>query len=96
MDNLDPSFVLWLWWLRLLQTYEDIGGPLKKLLVTHSCPSLCNTMGLPGSSFSAILQERIMEGVAIPLSKGSSQPRDQLGSPALQVDSLSSEKLVVP
>ena len=98
MHHLDPSFALWLWWLRLLQTYVDIGGSLKKLLITHSCPSLHNTMGCsqPGSSFNGILQERIMEGVAIPLSRGSSQPRDQPGSPALQADSLLSEPLVVP
>ena len=31
----------------------------------------------PGSSLHGILQARILEWVAIPLSKGSSQPRDQ-------------------
>ena len=42
---------------------------------------------LPGSSVHGILQARILEWVAIPFSKGSSQPR----SPALQADSLPSE-----
>ena len=43
------------------------------------CPSLCNPMdcSLPGSFFHAILQAKILEWVAIPFSRGSSQPRDQ-------------------
>ena len=39
-----------------------------------------------------ILQARILEWVAVTFSKGSSQPRDQPRSPALQVDSLPAEK----
>ena len=39
-----------------------------KVKVTQSCPTLCD---LPG-----ILQARILEWVAFPLSRGSSQPRD--------------------
>ena len=40
------------------------------------CPSLCNSMDCspPGSSVRAILQARILEWVALPSSKGSSQP----------------------
>ena len=38
-----------------------------------------------------ILQARILECVAIPFSRGSSQPRNQTGSLALQVDSLPAE-----
>ena len=40
---------------------------------------LCNSMdcSLPGSSVRGILQARILEWVAIPFSRGSSQPRDQ-------------------
>ena len=38
-----------------------------------------------------ILQARILEWVAFPFSRGSSQPRNQTGSPALQVDSLPTE-----
>ena len=48
-------------------------SPLK-LLVTHSCPALCDAMdcSLLGSSVHAILQARILEWVAIPFSSGSS------------------------
>ena len=38
-----------------------------------------------------ILQARILEWVAFPFSRGSSQPRDQTRFPALQVDSLLAE-----
>ena len=37
--------------------------------------------GLPGSSVHGILQARILEGVAISFSRGSSQPRDQIHIP---------------
>ena len=42
------------------------------VLVTQSYPTLCNPMdcSLPGSSVHGILQARILEGVAIPLSRG--------------------------
>ena len=48
-------------------------------LVTQSCPTLCNSMDCspPGSSVHGILQARILKWVAIPSSRGSSQPRDQ-------------------
>ena len=62
--------------------------------VSHqSCPTLCDAMdyGPPGSSAHGILQARILEWVAISLSRGSSQPRDWTTSPALQADSLPSE-----
>ena len=41
--------------------------------------TLCDPMdcSLPGSSVHGILQARILEWVAIPFSRGSSQPRDQ-------------------
>ena len=51
---------------------------------------LCNSMdcSLPGSSVPGILQARILEWVAIPFSRGSSQPRNQtrvsLMSPKLE------------
>ena len=43
------------------------------------CPTLCDPMNrsLPGFSVHGILQARILEWVATPTSKGSSQPRDQ-------------------
>ena len=39
----------------------------------------------------AILQARILEWIAVPTSRGSSQPRDQIQSPTFQMDSLPSE-----
>ena len=45
----------------------------------------------PGSSVHGILQARILEWVAFPFSRGSSQPRDGTRSPALQADSLPAE-----
>ena len=50
-----------------------------KMLVFQLCLTLCNPRDCspPGSSVHAILQARILEWVAIPFSRGSSQPRDQ-------------------
>ena len=49
------------------------------MIVTQSCPTLCNFVdySLSGSSIHGILQARILEWVAISFSRGSSQPRDQ-------------------
>ena len=46
--------------------------------VTQSCLTLCDCMDCspPGSSVHGVLQARILEWVAIPFSRGSSQPRD--------------------
>ena len=48
------------------------------VLVAQSYPTLCDPMdcGLPGSSAHGIFQARILEWIAIPFSRGSSQPRD--------------------
>ena len=61
--------------------------------VAQSCLTLCDPMdcSLPGSSLHGILQARVLEWVAISFSMGSSQPRDQPGSPAVQADALTSE-----
>ena len=50
-----------------------------KALIPQLCPTLCDPIdgSPPGSSVPGILQGRILEWVAIPFSKGSSQPRDQ-------------------
>ena len=55
--------------------------------------TLCDRMdcSLPGSSVHGILQARILEWVAILLSRGSSPPRNQTRSSALQADSLPAE-----
>ena len=44
----------------------------------QSWPTLCDSVdcSLPGSSIHGILQARILEWVAMPSSRGSSQPRD--------------------
>ena len=47
--------------------------------VTQLCLTLCNPVdcSLPGSSIHEMVQERILEWVAISFSWGSSQPRGQ-------------------
>ena len=51
-----------------------------KLLSSVWLFTLCNLMDctLPGSSAHRILQARILEWVAVPFTKGSAQPRDQI------------------
>ena len=51
-----------------------------KALVVQSCLILCDRIdgSLSGSSVHGLLQVRILEWVAIPFSRGSSQPRDQI------------------
>ena len=50
-----------------------------KVLVTHSCPTLCDRMDSspPDSSVHRILQERILEWVSISFFRELSHPRDQ-------------------
>ena len=47
--------------------------------VTQSCPTFCHRVDYspPGSSVHGILQARILEWVAFPFSRGSSQPKDR-------------------
>ena len=61
-----------------------------KVLVTQSCLTLSKPMvnSPPGSSVHRFFQARILEWVAIPFSRGSPNPGTELGSPALQTDSL--------
>ena len=63
------------------------------VLATQSCPTLCDPMDYsPQGSVHGILQARKLEWVAIPFSRGSSQPRDQIqDSLHWQADSLPSE-----
>ena len=48
------------------------------MLAAESCLTLCDLMesNPPDSSVHGILQERILEWVAIPFSRGSSWPKD--------------------
>ena len=50
-----------------------------KVLVAQLWPTLCNTMdcSLSASSVHGIFQARILEWIAIPFSRGSSQPRNR-------------------
>ena len=50
-----------------------------EMSVTQFCLTLCDPMDYSTTGFSVygILQARILEWVAVPFSKGSSQPRDQ-------------------
>ena len=60
-----------------------------KWKVAQSCPTLCDSMDY---TVHGILQARILECVAVPFSRGSSQPRDGTQvSPVLQMDSLLAE-----
>ena len=63
-------------------------GPGLKVTVTQLCPTLCDPRDY---TVHGILQARILEWVAIPFSRGSSQPDLRLGieprSPTLQADS---------
>ena len=47
-------------------------------LVSQLCLTLCNPVdySLPGSSVYGIIQARMLERIAIPFFRGSSQPRD--------------------
>ena len=45
-----------------------------KVKVVQLCPTLCDPMGY---AVRGILQARMLEWVAFPFSRGSSQPRDQ-------------------
>ena len=47
-----------------------------KVKVTQSCPTLCDPMDY---TVHGILQARILEWVAFPFSRGSSQPRNRTG-----------------
>jgi len=53
------------------------------------CPTLCDPMSR--GAWQGILQTRILEWVAMPSSRGSSQPSNQTLSPTFQADSLSYE-----
>ena len=59
-----------------------------KVKVAQLCLTLCDPMDY---TVHVILQARIVEWVAFPFSRGSSQPRDQTQVSALQADSLPAE-----
>ena len=76
-----------------------------KVQVAKSYPTLCNY------TVHGILQARILEGVAFPFSRGSSQPRDQTqvshiaggffhqlshkGSPSIEITGTSFQEVII-
>ena len=80
-------------WTMLFPCYPLCYHWYVSALVTQSYLTLCDPLdcSLPGSSIHGILQGRILEWVAIPFSRGSSQPGMEPGSPAMQEDSLGFE-----
>ena len=60
---------------------------ISEVKVVQLCLTLCNPM----DTAHGILQARILESVAFPFSRVSSQPRLRPRSPALQADSLPAE-----
>ena len=63
------------------------------MLVSQSCPALCEPMEChpSGSSVRGILQARILEWVAVSFSRDLPDPGIERRSPTLQADSLPSE-----
>ena len=73
---LSHIFYCLLFWLRCV---TSLTVSVLVCLATQSCLTVCHPMdgSLPGSSVHGILQARILEWVAMPSSRGSSQPRDR-------------------
>ena len=73
--------VLHIWLLKPQYFCSESSFPLNTVLclVAQSCPILCNSMDCspPGSSVRGILQARVLEWGAMPVSRGSSWPRDR-------------------
>ena len=80
-------------WHVLGRTFVSISVFVIYLLVAQSCLTPCDPMDCssPGSSVHGILQARILERVAIPFSRGSSDPGIEPRSPVMHTDSLPSE-----
>ena len=76
-------------WMVSQERRDQPPGVKGRVLVAQSCLTLCDPTGcsLPGFSVHGILQASILEWVAMPSSRGSSQP----GSHALQANALLSE-----
>ena len=77
--------------------YQSYKTMKVKVSVIQSCLTLCDPTDCspPGSSVHGILKARILEWVAIPSSRGSSQPRDRTQVSCI-ADSVLSEPLRKP
>ena len=65
--------------ISLKKSKKELKSIYVVVLVTQSCPTLCDPMdySTSGSSVHGILQARILQWVAIPFSRGSSQHGEQ-------------------
>ena len=63
-----------LWGIFVLCKLHLLNKSSLKVKVAQSCPALCDTMDY---TVHGILQARILEWIAFPFSRGSSQPRDR-------------------
>ena len=87
----NPDSAGWLWgghWFSSLSLNFLICKTGMKVKVAQLCPTLCDPMDY---TVHGILQDRILEWVAFPFSKGSSQPRDRTQVSCIAVSSLPSE-----
>ena len=68
-------------------------GKGSELKVAQSCLTLCDPTdcSMPGSSVHGLLQSRILEWVAVPFSRQSSQPRDRTQVSHIEGESVLSE-----
>ena len=71
----------------IIETSTD-RSVLVKVKVVQCCLTICNSMDDTGRG---ILQVRILEWIAFPFSRGSSQPRDQTHVSHIAADSLPAE-----
>ena len=75
-------------WVICIGISHDVKIVKMKLLVIQLCPTLCDSIDCsPSGSFvHGILQARIMEWIAIPFSRGSSQSGDQVHVSCIEAD----------
>ena len=95
MERINTTEWLTLSFLSIMKLGNAIGinSTCKLIKFSYIAYTLCDPMDCspPGSSVHGILQTRILEWIAIPFSRGSSQPRDRTQVSCLQANSLPSE-----
>ena len=72
--SLIRAYFFWLKTLKFKKKKKTLTFWTREVKVTQSCLTLCNPMDY---KVHGILQARILEWLAIPFSRGSSQPRDR-------------------
>ena len=74
MQTPSSEIVQMVWMFQVVwRTHEMLWKYQSEVKVVQSCPTLCDPMDY---TVRGILQARILESVAFPFSRGSSQPRD--------------------